>query len=107
MLHPDPVARIYIVDTRHIWNLSARGVCHMITTIQRWGNSLAVRIPKPFAAQTELSENSTVDISVDGGRIVVTPTVKDWKLSELVGGITAANTHKETVWGDRAGAEAW
>lgn len=79
----------------------------MITTIQRWGNSLAVRIPKPFAAQVELSENSQVDISIDGGRIVVSPAVKEWKLSELVDGISAANTHSETVWGDRAGAEAW
>jgi antitoxin MazE len=79
----------------------------MITTIQRWGNSLAVRIPKPFAAQAALSENSQVDISVDGGRIVVSPAVKEWKLRDLVGGITAANAHEETVWGERAGAEAW
>jgi antitoxin MazE len=42
----------------------------MLTTIQRWGNSLAVRIPKPFAAQTDLSENSQVDISLDGDRTV-------------------------------------
>jgi len=79
----------------------------MITTIQRWGNSLAVRIPKPFAAQTELGENSQVDISVDGGRIVVSPAAKEWKLEDLIGGITAHNTHKEIRWGDRAGAEAW
>jgi len=79
----------------------------MITTIQRWGNSLAVRIPKPFAAQAELSENSQVDISVDAGRIVVSPTAKEWKIEDLLGGITARNTHKEISWGDRAGAEAW
>lgn len=79
----------------------------MITTIQRWGNSLAVRIPKPFAAQAELSENSQVDISVDAGRIVLTPAVREWRLEELVGGITHANTHAEIAWGDRAGAEVW
>lgn len=79
----------------------------MITTIQRWGNSLAVRIPKPFAAQTDLTENSQVDISVDGGRIVVSPAAREWKLEELLGGITASNAHKEISWGDRAGAEAW
>jgi antitoxin MazE len=79
----------------------------MMTTIQRWGNSLAVRIPKPFALQTDLSENSEVDISVDGGRIVVSPAVKEWKLDALLAGITPRNTHKEISLGDRAGAEAW
>ena len=79
----------------------------MLTTIQRWGNSLAVRIPKPFALQTDLSENSEVDISLDGDRIIVSPAVKEWKLDDLLAGITARNAHKEISWGDRAGAEAW
>jgi len=79
----------------------------MLTTIQRWGNSLAVRIPKPFALQTDLGENSEVDIAVEGDRIVVSPAVKEWKLDDLLAGITARNAHKEISWGDRAGAEAW
>jgi len=79
----------------------------MLTTIQRWGNSLAVRIPKPFALQTDLGENSEVDISLEGDRIVVSPAVKEWKLDDLLAGITARNAHKEISWGDRAGAEAW
>ena len=79
----------------------------MLTTIQRWGNSLAVRIPKPFALQTDLGENSEVDISVEGDRIVVSPAVKEWKLDDLLAGITARNAHKEISWGDRVGGEAW
>jgi antitoxin MazE len=79
----------------------------MRTTIQRWGNSLAVRIPKPFAAQTDLTENSQVDISLDGGRIVLSPAAQEWKLDELLDAITARNTHKEISWGVRAGTEAW
>ena len=79
----------------------------MLTTIQRWGNSLAVRIPKPFALQTDLSENSEVDISLEGDRIVVSPAVKEWKLDDLLAGISPRNTRKEISWGDRAGAEAW
>jgi antitoxin MazE len=79
----------------------------MLTTIQRWGNSLAVRIPKPFALQTDLSENSEVDISLEGDRIVVSPATKEWKLDDLLAGITKRNTHKETSWGDRAGREGW
>lgn len=79
----------------------------MLTTIQRWGNSLAIRIPKPFALQADLEEDSEVDISVEGDRIVVSPATKEWKLHELLAGITRRNSHKEISWGDRAGGEAW
>jgi len=79
----------------------------MLTTIQRWGNSLAVRIPKPFASQTALSENSEVDISLEGDRIVVSPATREWKLDDLLTGITRRNTHKELTWGSRKGGEAW
>jgi antitoxin component of MazEF toxin-antitoxin module len=34
----------------------------MVTTIQRWGNSLAIRIPKPFAVQAQLSEDADVEM---------------------------------------------
>jgi antitoxin component of MazEF toxin-antitoxin module len=66
-----------------------------------------VRIPKPFALQADLSENSEVDISLEGDRIVVSPAVKEWKLDELLAGITARNSHRESSWGDKVGAEAW
>jgi antitoxin MazE len=79
----------------------------MLTTIQRWGNSLAVRIPKPFALQTELTENSEVDITLEGHRIVVSPATKEWRLDELLAGITARNTHRELSWGGKKGREAW
>jgi antitoxin MazE len=84
----------------------AEGVC-MVTSIQRWGNSLAIRIPKAFAAQAQLSENSDVDISLEGDRIVVTPARRQWTLRQLVGGITAENRHHETRWGERTGKEIW
>jgi antitoxin MazE len=79
----------------------------MVTTIQRWGNSLGVRIPKPFAVQAALTENSEVDISVEDGRIVLSPAVKEWKLDDLLARITPRNAHSEISWGDKAGAEAW
>lgn len=79
----------------------------MVTTIRRWGNSLAIRIPKAFAAQTQLAENSDVEISVEGERIVVTPARREWKLDDLVGKIKPANTHREISSGDRTGKEIW
>ena len=79
----------------------------MVTTIQRWGNSLAVRIPKAFAAQAQLTENSDVDISIDGDRIVVTPARREWKLDELLKAVKPSNVHREVKWGDRTGKETW
>lgn len=79
----------------------------MVTSVQRWGNSLAIRIPKAFAAQAQLTENTDVDISLDGDRIVVTPARRTWSLRELVSDITPANRHREILWGDRTGKESW
>jgi antitoxin MazE len=79
----------------------------MVTSVQRWGNSLAIRIPKAFAAQAQLSENTDVDISLEGDRIVVTPARRTWSLRELVADITPANTHGEILWGERTGKESW
>jgi antitoxin MazE len=79
----------------------------MVTSIQRWGNSLALRIPKAFAAQAQLEENSNVDISVDGDRIVITPAKREWTLRQLVDRITSENRHRETDWRQRTGKETW
>jgi antitoxin MazE len=79
----------------------------VLTTVQRWGNSLAIRIPKPFALETDLQENSEVDISLDGQRIVVSPARKEWRLAALVKGITPQNIHDEIDWGTKVGGEAW
>jgi antitoxin MazE len=79
----------------------------MVTSVQRWGNSLAIRIPKAFAAQAQLSENSDVDISLDGDRIIVIPARRQWKLRNLVAKISPANRHHEIRWGEPTGQESW
>jgi antitoxin MazE len=77
------------------------------TTIQRWGNSLAIRIPKAFALEAGLQENTEVEIGIRGGTLVVRPARKNWRLDELVAGITSSNIHGETGCGRRAGREVW
>jgi antitoxin MazE len=77
------------------------------TTIQRWGNSLAIRIPKAYALEAGLEENTEVEIGVRAGTLVVRPARKDWSLDELVAGITPSNTHGEISWGTRTGREVW
>lgn len=79
----------------------------MITTIQRWGNSLAIRIPKPFAAQAQLGEDATVDISVDGDRIIIAPARTTWSLDKLLRQVKPSNLHPATDWGEQKGRESW
>ncbi len=79
----------------------------MVTTIQRWGNSLAVRIPKAFAAQAQLSEDTSIEISIDGDRIILTAARPEWKLENLVAEITPSNRHREVPSGGHRGKEIW
>jgi antitoxin MazE len=80
----------------------------MRTRIQKWGNSLALRIPKPFAEETHLAEDSAVDLTVRNGRLVVVPVVEpSLSLEDLVSRITAENRHGETETGEPVGSEAW
>jgi antitoxin MazE len=66
----------------------------MKTRIQKWGNSLAVRIPKSFAAGLRLGDGSPAEISLEDGAIVVRPD-RDrlWTLDELLAGVTGDNLH--------------
>ena len=80
----------------------------MKTRIQKWGNSLALRIPKPFAEEVHLSEDSTVDLTVRNGKLVVVPTVEpEYTLEDLVRQITPENRHGETDTGTPVGHEIW
>lgn len=80
----------------------------MKTRIQKWGNSLAVRIPRPFAEETNLREDSTVDVSLRNGKLVVVPLVESTpSLEELVKQITPRNRHHETETGGAVGNEIW
>lgn len=80
----------------------------MLTKIQRWGNSLALRIPKAFALDTQLENDSFVEISLVDGRIVITPVASpSWTLEELLAGINKKNIHHEVDTGIAVGNEVW
>ncbi|MEX1104246.1 MAG: AbrB/MazE/SpoVT family DNA-binding domain-containing protein [Dehalococcoidia bacterium] len=80
----------------------------MRVQIQRWGNSLALRIPKAFAADAQLSEKAEVDVSVVDGALVVRRLPSDVpSLEELLARITPENLHPETDWGPPVGREVW
>ena len=80
----------------------------MRTRLQKWGNSLAVRIPRPFARETNLEENSPVDVSLRNGTLVIAPVKEpEYSLHDLVAGITRKNRHEEVSTGGSVGSEAW
>ncbi|HEV2284058.1 MAG TPA: AbrB/MazE/SpoVT family DNA-binding domain-containing protein [bacterium] len=80
----------------------------MRTKIQRWGHSLAVRIPKPFAEEARLTEQAEVDLTVVNGKIVVTPAAKrSIRLADLLSGVTKRNLHDAVDTGPPVGREAW
>ncbi|NTW99727.1 MAG: AbrB/MazE/SpoVT family DNA-binding domain-containing protein, partial [Geobacteraceae bacterium] len=47
----------------------------MLTKVQKWGNSLALRIPKAFALDAQLVNDSFVEMSVVEGQLIITPIV--------------------------------
>jgi len=80
----------------------------MLTKVQKWGNSLALRIPKAFAHDAQLENDSMVEISLVDGQIVIKPVIKpNWTLAQLLTGVTKDNLHAEIETGDAVGRETW
>jgi antitoxin MazE len=79
----------------------------MTTQLAKWGNSLALRIPRAVAAAADVRDGDAVDVSVENGVILVRPTSQRYSIEELVAKITPRNRHSETDWGGPLGNESW
>jgi antitoxin MazE len=80
----------------------------METSVQKWGNSLGVRIPRPLADQAQIEEGSVVEIEEKDGVITIRSVApQEYALDELVSGITEENRHGEVDTGGSTGNEAW
>ncbi len=80
----------------------------MDATVQKWGNSLALRIPSALAKEINLRQGSPVDVAVEEGRIVVKPArARKLSLAQMLKGVTEANRHPEQDWGAPLGRETW
>jgi antitoxin MazE len=75
--------------------------------IQKWGNSLALRIPKSFAAHSNIEQGSVVDLSLDNGRMIVEAKKQEYSLGELLMRVTKSNLHSEIDFGAPVGKEVW
>ena len=80
----------------------------MQTKIQKWGNSLGLRIPRSLAAEAQVREGATVDLSVENGRLLVRPLlVRKYALKGLLRKVNRRNLHGEISTGKAVGREAW
>ena len=80
----------------------------MKTAIQRWGNSLALRIPKVFAEQANMKRGTAVSLTLEKQRLIVAPLrTKESSLKSLLAKVTPENIHSETDWGPPVGEESW
>jgi len=80
----------------------------MLRKVQKWGNSLGLRIPKAFAVAAQLENDPFVEISIIKGKIIVAPVpAPSWILDELLSAITKDNLHAEVDTGFAVRNEVW
>ena len=78
----------------------------MQTKVQKWGNSLGVRIPRGLAEEVGLGAGTEVSLTAKDGELVLSPTVPSrLRLADLLEGITPENIHGSVDTGDAVGAE--
>ena len=79
----------------------------MEVRVQKWGNSLAVRLPKPVALDAKLEEGSVVDVRVIGGKLVAEPVAPRYALADLLRAVKKSHLHGEIDSGSPVGRETW
>ena len=77
----------------------------MTATIQKWGNSLALRIPLAVAKQIHVQEGDTVTLRVSPAGLTVKLVPKRPSLDDLLAQVTSENLHAATEWGADVGRE--
>lgn len=81
----------------------------MMTTqkITSWGNSLGIRLPQVLVQQVGLTEGALISLSIEGDKIILSPTKPKYKLDELLANATPNMQHNEVDWGEPMGEEVW
>lgn len=77
------------------------------TRVQKWGNSLGIRLHKGIAEKLLLKNGSTVKLEVVDDKLVIAPAAPRYSLRDLVDQIDEQNIHGETGTGESRGAEIW
>jgi antitoxin MazE len=78
-----------------------------VASLRKWGNSLAVRIPKTMADGIGLKAGAEIHLESTGDAILIRAAAPRYSLDQLVSGITTKNVHGETDTGPAVGREVW
>lgn len=80
----------------------------MKAQVSKWGNSLAVRIPRAFAEDLGVGQDSSVELTVEDGCLLIRPSVvPTYELETLLRSVTPENLHGEIDQDQAVGKEAW
>jgi len=79
----------------------------MKTRVQKWGNSLAVRIPKHVVREVGLEYNTAVEMKVEEGKLIIQRSESATTLDQLLARVTNENLHSAIDTGEAVGNEVW
>ena len=80
----------------------------MTTRVQKWGHSLAVRIPRAVAHDSQLTLGAKVEVTCQEGTVLIVPVNETrYRLEDLLAGVTRRNLHGEVTTGVPTGSEVW
>lgn len=80
----------------------------MRAQVQKWGNSLALRIPQFLAMESHIEQGTEVELALVEGKLVISPAKKpSHTLESLLAGVAEDNLHGEVGTGPSVGKEAW
>lgn len=79
----------------------------MQTTVRKWGNSLALRLPQSVAREMQVEDGAVVSLTVEDDVLTVKPARKRYRLEDLLRGVSPEMRRGETDWGRTEGKESW
>jgi antitoxin MazE len=79
----------------------------MQVEVVKWGNSSAVRLPAAALKEVHVALGDRLELKTEDGKIVLAPTQREYRLEDMVAGITKTNRHAPVDFGGRMGREAW
>lgn len=77
----------------------------MKTTVQKWGNSLGIRIPKAFAVHLGIESGGTVELAMDSKGLRIKPV--KLTIEEMLANMKPEQLHEAIDWGPPVGKEIW
>jgi antitoxin MazE len=91
-----------------VYSLYTHEEVRMETRVKKWGNSLALRIPKTLASEAGIQEETLIELILEEGKLTIVPVPESpLTLAELLDRITEDNRHEEVNTGPAQGVEVW